>query len=121
VSAILGLLSALVLVFSPLSIMVETALAAGNVPGVLRAWGITWVFFNLLELIILFKSFRKGEQWAWWVMWLLPLLWLSHFLANPATVHNLVIAVITALGLTLPYRTFFSASAERSPRVSHVT
>ena len=117
----MGLLSALVLVFSPLSITVEAALAAGNVPGVLRAWGITWVFFNLLELIILFKSFRKGEQWAWWALWLLPLLWLSHLLVNPATVHNLVIAVITALGLTLPYRTFFSASAERSTRVSYAT
>jgi hypothetical protein len=45
-------------------------------------------------------------------------LWLSHFLVNPATVHNLVIAVITALGLILPYRTFFSASAERFTRVS---
>ena len=101
--------------------MVEPALAAGNVPGALRAWGITWVFFNVLALVILFKNFRKGEQWAWWALWLLPLLWLSHFLVNPSTVHNLVIAVITALGLTLPYRTFFSASAERSPRVSHVT
>jgi hypothetical protein len=73
------------------------------------------------RLIILFKSFRKGEQWAWWVMGPLPLLWLSQFLVNPATVHNLVIAVTTALGLTLPYRTFFSASAERSTRVSYAT
>jgi hypothetical protein len=56
----LGLLFALVLVFSPFSILVEPALAAGNVPGVLRAWGIAWVFFNVLELIIRFKSFRKG-------------------------------------------------------------
>jgi hypothetical protein len=38
---------------------------------------------------------------------------------QPATVHNLVIAVITALGLILPYRTFFFyASAERSTRAS---
>ena len=73
------------------------------------------------RLIILFKSFRKGEQWAWWALWLLPLLWLSPFLVNPATVHNLVIAVITALGLILPYRTFFSDSAERSSRASEAT
>ncbi len=73
------------------------------------------------RLIILFKSFRKGEQWAWWALWLLPLLWLSHFLVNPATVHNLVIAVIMALGLILPYRRFFSTSAERSSRASEAT
>src|SRR3990170_963962 len=103
VSAILGLLAGLVLIFAPLSIMVEPAFAAGNVPGVLRAFGLTWVFFNIFILIILFRNFRKGERWAWWVLWLLPLLWLFHFLVNPATVHNLVIAIITALGLIVTY------------------
>ena len=43
VGAVLGLLTGLALTFAPLSIMVEPAFAAGNVPGVLRAWGITWV------------------------------------------------------------------------------
>ena len=116
VSALLGLLAAVVLVFSPTSILVEPAFAAGNVPGALRAWGATWVFFNILVLVILFRNFRKGERWAWWALWPLPLLWLSYFLVNPATVHNLVIAIITALGLILPYRSFFSAWAEQSSR-----
>ena len=119
VSAILGLLAGLVLTFAPLSIMVEPAFAAGNVPGVLRAFGLTWVFFNIFVLIILFRNFRKGERWAWWVLWLLPLLWLFHFLVNPATVHNLVIAIITALGLIVSYRIFFFAtSGEQPSRVS---
>ncbi len=65
VSSILGLLAGLTLTFAPLSIMVEPAFALGNVPGVLRAWGVTWVFFNVLELVILFRNFRKGERWAW--------------------------------------------------------
>ncbi len=118
VSAVLGLVAGLTLAFAPLSIMVEPAFAAGNVPGVLRAWGITWVFFDIFALVILFKNFRKGERWAWWVLWLLPLLWLFHFLFNPSTVQNLVIAAITALGLVLSYRGFFSASADQP---SHVT
>ena len=118
VSAVLGLLATLVLIFAPLQIMVEPAFAAGSLPGVLRAFGITWLFFNIFVLIILFRNFRRGERWAWWALWLLPLLWLSHFLVNPATVHNLVIAVITAVGLILPYRTFFSTSGEQSSRVS---
>ncbi len=117
VSAVLGLLAGLMLAFAPLSIMVEPAFAAGNVPGALRAWGITWVFFNVLALVILLRNFRKGERWAWWALWLLPLLWLSYFLVNPDTVHNLVIAIITALGLVLPYRRFFSASAEQPSHV----
>ena len=98
--------------------MVEPAFAAGNVPGILRAFGLTWIGFNTFVLIILFRNFRKGERWSWWALWLLPLLWLSHFLINPSTVHNLVIAVITALGLILPYRIFFSASGEQPSRVS---
>ncbi len=63
------------------------------------------------------RNFRKGERWAWWALWLLPLLWLSYFLVNPDTVHNLVIAIITTLGLVLPYRRFFSASAEQPSHV----
>ena len=116
VSAVLGLLAALMLTFSPLSIMVEPAFRVGNVTGALRAWGLTWVFFNIFALTILFRNFRKGERWAWWALWPLPLLWLSYFLVNPATVHNLAIAIITALGLILPYRSFFSAWAEQSSR-----
>jgi len=118
VSAILGLIAGLTLLFAPLSIMAEPAFAAGNVPGVLRAFGLTWVFFNVLELIILFRNFRRGERWAWWALWLLPLLWVSHFLVNPATIHNLVIGVVAAVGLILPYRRFFSATAEQPSRVS---
>ncbi|HVR76829.1 MAG TPA: hypothetical protein VMS99_00405 [Acidimicrobiia bacterium] len=109
VSTVLGFLAAVVLIVSPTSILVEPAFAAGNVPGALRAWGATWMFFSVLELVILFRSFRQGEPWAWWVSWLLPLLWLSHFVFNPATVHNLVIAVVTAVGLILSYRAFFSS------------
>ena len=117
VGAVLGLLTGLALTFAPLSIMVEPAFAAGNVPGVLRAWGITWVFFDIFALVILFKNFRKGERWAWWVLWLLPLLWLFHFLFNPSTIQNLVISAITALGLVLSYQGFFSASADRPSHV----
>ena len=47
VSAVLGLLAALMLTFSPLSIMVEPAFRVGNVTGALRAWGLTWVFFTI--------------------------------------------------------------------------
>src|ERR671917_2668125 len=99
VSAVLGLLAAVVLVLSPISILVEPAFEAGSVPGALRAWGATWVFFDVLVLVILFRNFRQGERWAWWGLWMLPLLWLSQFVFNPATIHNLVIALVTALGL----------------------
>ncbi len=40
-----------------------------------------------------------------------------HFLFNPFTIQDLEIAVITALGLVLPCRRFFSASAEQPSHV----
>ena len=118
ISAILGLLLALLLTISPTTVLFEPEFRTGGVPGVLRAWGINWLFFNVFALVVLFRGFRQGERWAWWTLWLLPLLWLSHFLFNPSTVHNLVIAIITAVGLLLSYRTFFSASGEQASRVS---
>lgn len=118
VSAVLGLLAGLTLVLSPLSIMIEPAFAVGNVPAILRTLGLTWVFFNVFVVLVLFRNFRKAERWAWWALWLLPVLWLFHFLFNTATVHNLIIAIITAVGLILTYRTFFTASGEQTSRVS---
>ena len=64
------------------------------------------------------RGFRQGERWAWWTLWLLPLLWLSNFLIGEAPVLDLVIGIITAVGLILPYRRFFSASGEQTSRVS---
>jgi hypothetical protein len=73
--------------------------------------GLTLVFI----VLVLFRSFRKGKRWA---LWLLPVLWLFHFLFSMATVHNLVIAIITAVGLILTHRAFFSVSGEQTSRVS---
>lgn len=111
-SATLGALAGLTLVISPLSIMVQPAFAAGSVPAILRAFGLTWVFFNVFVLIVLLKHFRAREPWAWWVLWLLPVLWLSHFVLNPSTVHNLVIGVVTAAGLLLALPEFRVAQAK---------
>jgi len=113
-SAVLGLLAGLTLVVAPLSIMVEPAFAAGSVPAILRALGLTWVFFNVFVLIVLVKYFRAGERWAWWVLWLMPVLWLFHFVVNPSTVHNLVIGVVTALGLILSYPGFSVGAAKEA-------
>ena len=118
VSIILGLFVALLATLSPNTVLAEPAFRAGDVPRALRAWGVTWLFFNVIALVVLFRGFRQGERWAWWTLWLLPLLWLSHFLFGAAPVLDLVIAIITAVGLILPYRRFFSASGEQTSRVS---
>ena len=118
VSAILGLLAALLLTFAPNAILTEPGFRVGNAPLAIRSWGVTWIGFSVFVLVTLLRNYRKGERWAWYVLWLLPLLWLSHFILAPDTPHNLVLAIISALGLILSYRVFFPASAEQPSRVS---
>ena len=117
-SALLGLLFAVLLSIAPNSILSDPNFQVGNAPLAIRVWGITWVGFSILALILLFVPYRRGERWTWYALWLLPLLWLSHFLLAPDTPHNLVIAILTALGMILSYRRFFSGSAEQRTRVS---
>lgn len=82
-----------------------------------RAWGITWVGFNIFALAVILGPYRRGERWAWYTLWLLPLLLLSYFVLAPHLPMNLVLAIlIAALGLILPYRRYF-AEPEQPSRV----
>lgn len=106
-SAILGLLFAVVLSIAPNAILSEPGFRAGSAPLAIRLWGITWVGFSIFVLVTALGPYRRSERWAWWALWLLPLLWLLHFVFSLA-VHNLVLAVVGALGLILSYRRFFA-------------
>ena len=116
-SAAVGMLFAVIIAIAPNAILSAPGFRVGLAPLAIRFWGITWVGFSIFALVLILVPFRKGERWAWWALWLLPLLWLSHFVASLAP-HNLVLAIIGALGLILSYRTFFSSSAEPTSRVS---
>jgi hypothetical protein len=75
------------------------------------AWGVTWVGFELFALVVILIPFRRGERWAWYTLWMLPLLWVSQFVFAPDLTY-LMLAALPTVGLLLPYRTFFSGSEE---------
>jgi hypothetical protein len=110
VSAGLGLFFATLLAVAPNSILPGHGFRVGDAPLAIRIWGVTWIAFSLLALVLLLIPYRRGERWAWASLWLLPLLWLSHFALKPDTFHNLAIAVVTAVGLGLAFRAFFPKS-----------
>ena len=110
VSAGLGLLFATLLTIAPNSILSAHSFRVGDAPLAIRIWGVTWIVFSLIALVLLLIPFRRGERWAWASLWLLPLLWLSHFAFKPDTFHNLAIAVVTAVGLGLTFGAFFPKS-----------
>jgi hypothetical protein len=84
---------------------------------IIRAWGITWVGFNIFVLALSVGPYRRGERWAWYTLWLVPVLFIGYFLIAPETIYAyLVLAALTALGLILPYRRYLSDAEQRPSR-----
>jgi hypothetical protein len=58
------------------------------------AWGVTWVGFNILALVITLIPYRRDERWAWFTLWTLPLLGLFQFVFSPDLLY-LMLAVLS--------------------------
>ena len=110
VSAVFGIVAAVMTTLPPLSWFTDPVIIMTY--SLLGALGVTWVGFNLFALILTLIPFRRGERWAWFTLWMLPLLWLSQFALSPDLSYYLVLAIISAVGLILPYRRFFSRTQE---------
>ena len=72
---------------------------------------ISWSFF---VLAITLTGYRRGEKWAWYTMWSVPVLLVCDalfsvvFIGDVSQMLQFVpITTITLLGLLLPYRKFF--------------
>jgi hypothetical protein len=112
-SAVLGIVAALVTTFPPLYVF-SSPLYEGVYP-MMGALGTALVGFNVLALVMAVVPYRRYERWAWFALWLLPLQWVSQFVFLPEVTY-LALAALTAAGLVLPYRGFFSR-AEGPARV----
>jgi len=79
--------------------------------GLLGLLKLSWSFF---VLAITLTGYRRGEKWAWYTMWSVPILLISNALFSAIftgdvsqTLQFIPITIITLLGLLLPYRKFF--------------
>ncbi len=70
--------------------------------------------WSLLVLVITLTGFRRGEKWAWYTLWLVPILLMSMTLFYAywfgrinESLQYVPITTVSILGLLLPYRTFF--------------
>ncbi len=114
-SAILGIVAAVTTTLPPISWFWDPLFRSAY--SIMGAWGATWVGFNVLALVIVLIPFRRNERWAWYALWLLPLMWLFLFALAPDLPYYLALAVVTAAGLVLPYRRFFPKPEEQPSRV----
>jgi hypothetical protein len=76
--------------------------------------GVLKTSWSLLVLAITLTGFRRGEKWAWYTMWLAPVvlvhqgLWYSVFLGDfNELLRYIKIIIPNLVGLFLPYRKFF--------------
>jgi hypothetical protein len=111
-SAIFGIVAAVLTTLPPLSWFIDPLYVSAY--SIMGALGISWVGFNIFALALTFIPFRRSERWAWYTLWMLPLMWLSQFVLAPDLRYYLVLAVITTLGLMMPYRRFFTGAEQDS-------
>jgi hypothetical protein len=112
VSAVFGIVAAVLTTLPPLSWFTDPVFVTAY--SIMGAWGITWAGFNILALVLALIPFRRDERWAWYTLWMVPLLWLSLFALAPDLRLYLALAIVTAFGLILPYRRFFTGAEEGS-------
>jgi len=83
---------------------------------ILGAW---LIGFSTLAVTISLTAYRRGDRWAWYALWALPLTFVLIFVVfltagrvpgaptPPALFSAPGLSVLSILGLLLPYRRFF--------------
>lgn len=79
----------------------------------LRLFGLFWLAFGLLLMAISVTAYRRGQKWAWYALWVLPLIFIGWIAIDPLTLGEstgafmLSSLIVSLIGLLLPYRKFF--------------
>jgi hypothetical protein len=96
----------LLLVISALAILNHAALIF-VIPGE-EVLFIGWTAFNLYSTLVLYFPYRRGERWAWYSTWILPVSFAATMLFDAEIgVYYLIAAGLMALGQLLTRDLFF--------------
>jgi hypothetical protein len=74
--------------------------------------GLILLGIGIFTIAISYVPYRKGEKWAWYIIWYLPIFLFLSTTANYADGGrawplSLVLLIVSLTGLLLPYRKFF--------------
>jgi hypothetical protein len=81
-----------------------------------RAGGLSDMGFAFFVTVISSTAYRRGERWAWYALWSVPVFFLGHTAITmsvvPSSASGLLpyltlFVVLSLLGLLLPFRRFF--------------
>ena len=99
-------------------ITVLPAVAGGNL--LIVANGLASIGLGLFGGLIVLIPFRRGERWAWSVLWFYPVFWVVHLVAElppgKDQIHQIVFIVLSVAGLLLPVRYMIRAGRPPTPR-----
>lgn len=99
---------------------------AASSPGVgnyvyylIRVFAIFSAGLGAFFMVVSATAYRKGEVWAWYLTWVVPVLFLldavnDYYAFRYVDVSSMIIAAIVVAGLLLPYRKFFPSRQPRS-------
>ena len=104
VSALMGIFASVLTTVPPLYVFSSPAFEGAY--SIMGALGTALVGFNVFALLMTLIPYRRDERWAWYTLWMLPLLWVSQFVFSPDLTY-LLLAALTTVGLVLPFRRFF--------------
>ena len=83
-----------------------------------RSGGLSDFGFAFLLMVISATAYRRGEKWAWYAFWIIPIFFLG-FVSLSLTLNSssslvpplMVFIVLSLIGLLLPFRKFFPRKA----------
>ncbi len=58
-------------------------------------------------LAVILVPFRRGDRWAWYVLWFYPVFFLLHIIAFGTFIPDAILAIICVASLLAPMRVFF--------------
>ncbi len=81
--------------------------------GIFRDTAIAQLGIGVFGMSLAAVSYRRGERWAWYALWYLPLAFLAYVGSQAALGNSIVppsvLLIISLLGLLLPIRRFWPA------------
>jgi len=89
---------------------------SGYISSIARQLGNFMLGFGVLLMAVAAVPFRKGERWAWFAMWVAPLVILGQLLnsrGGNGWQFDLGFVIVGTAGLIWPYRRFFPKKADR--------
>ncbi|MFP5253351.1 MAG: hypothetical protein ACLGH4_06105 [Actinomycetes bacterium] len=78
--------------------------------GVSRVAGLAFLGFGLLVITVAVVPYRRGERWAWYALWVVPVFMgglVVHELGGDFVQMPALLLAASLAGLLLPYRAFF--------------